>query len=109
MARTKTKVKAKKARRTRTAAKKVVKAKKAKKAKKNIALGKISSDVPYDRRGRKSAFTEKLGEMQTGDSFIIDAKVISLYRSSASLYGKRNNKQFSILREGSKHRCHRIG
>lgn len=54
--------------------------------------------------GRKYPF----GDMQIGDSFAVNGDIRTRLVSAASRYGARNNKKFSIRKDGDAFRCWRI-
>lgn len=68
-----------------------------------------SKPIPIDLvRKRYSRYP--FAEMKVGQSFYIKEgfKAIQSVRSSASLYGKRHDMKFVVVRDGKGYRCGRI-
>lgn len=48
------------------------------------------------------------GDMEVGDSFWFSAAIYQQATPAASYYGKRNNKKFSVRKDGDGYRCWRV-
>lgn len=59
---------------------------------------------PPSGRPRRYPF----GDMEVGDSFWFAAAIYLQAAPAAAYYGKRNNKKFSVRKDGDGYRCWRV-
>ena len=77
------------------------------KTKKGNAMYTIEKNVPIpENRGRLSKYP--FGEMELGDSFVVEKEKMNTIRTNCSTYGKSHKKKFVVRKDGDKIRCWRI-